>query len=93
MFKESEFFCTISVGKNCRDGSNTLLLTDQQEYQILGLVVMIEFVYLRFAKNRKTVLLKNGYQRMEVILTEKLLEHISEKYKQHRFSQFRQQCT
>ena len=42
MFIESEFFCTISVGKNCRDGSNTLLLTDQQEYQILGLVVMIQ---------------------------------------------------
>ena len=41
-FKESDFFCTISVGKNCRDGSNTLLLTDQQEYQHLGLVVMIE---------------------------------------------------
>ena len=30
------------MGKNCKDGSNTLLLTDQQEYQILGIVVMIE---------------------------------------------------
>ena len=38
---KAKFFCTISVGKNCRDGSNTLLLTDQQEYQILGVVVMI----------------------------------------------------
>ena len=38
---KAKFFCTISVGKNCRDGSNTLLLTDQQEYQILGIVVMI----------------------------------------------------
>ena len=40
--KKAKFFCTISVGKNCRDGSNTLLSTDQQEYQILGLDVMIE---------------------------------------------------
>ena len=30
------------MGKNCRDGSNILLSTDQQEYQILGLDVMIE---------------------------------------------------
>ena len=30
------------MGKNCRDGSNTLLLTGQQEYQFFGLVVMIE---------------------------------------------------
>ena len=41
MLEESDFFCTISVGKKCRDGSNTLLLTDQQEYQLIGLVVMI----------------------------------------------------
>ena len=30
------------MGKNCRDGSNTLLLIGQQEYQTFGLVVMIE---------------------------------------------------
>ena len=42
MFKESEFYFTISVGKNCKYGSNTLLLTDQREHQVLGLVVMIE---------------------------------------------------
>ena len=39
---KANFFCTISVGKNCRDESNTLFLTDQQEYQIPGIVVMIE---------------------------------------------------
>ena len=39
---KAKFFCTISVRKNCRDESNTLLLTDQQEYQIPGIVVMIE---------------------------------------------------
>ena len=39
--KKAKFFCTISVGENCRDGSNTLLLTGQQEYQLIGLVVMI----------------------------------------------------
>ena len=41
MFKESEIFWTISVGENCRDRSSTLLLTDQLEFQLLGLVVTI----------------------------------------------------
>ena len=41
MFEESDFFCTISVGMNCRDVSNTLLFTEQQEYQLLRLVFMI----------------------------------------------------
>ena len=36
MFNESEIFL------HNIDGSNTLLLTDQQEYQILGIFVMIE---------------------------------------------------
>ena len=30
IFKESNFFCTISVGMNCWDGSNTLLFTNKQ---------------------------------------------------------------
>ena len=40
-FKESFFFLTISVGMNCRDGSNTFLFTEQQEHQLLRLVLMI----------------------------------------------------
>ena len=41
-FKESDFFLTISAWKNCRDGSNTLLYTDQQQDQIHRLVAMIK---------------------------------------------------
>ena len=41
MFEESDFFCTISVGMNCRDESNTVLFTEQQEHQLLRLVFMI----------------------------------------------------
>ena len=41
MFEESEFFCTISVGMNCRDGSNTLLFTEQRDDELLRLTLMI----------------------------------------------------
>ena len=40
-FKESDFFCTISVGMNCRGGSNTFLFTEQQEHQLIRFVLMI----------------------------------------------------
>ena len=40
-FKESDFFCTISMGMNCRDGSKTFLFTEQQEHQLVLFVLMI----------------------------------------------------
>ena len=35
------FFCIISVGMNCRDGSNTSLFTEQQEQQLIRFALMI----------------------------------------------------
>ena len=40
-FKESVFFCTISVGMNCRDGSNTFLFSELHEHQLIRFVLMI----------------------------------------------------
>ena len=36
------FFCAISVGKNCRNGSNTLLFTNKQRDQLHRLVAIIQ---------------------------------------------------
>ena len=41
MFKEGKNFCTISVGKNCKDGFNALLFTVKRYDHLLLLVVMI----------------------------------------------------
>ena len=49
--KKAVFFCTISVGINCRDGSNTFLFTEQQDDQLIRFVLMIwsfNFSYYRF---------------------------------------------
>ena len=40
-FKESDFFCTMFVGMNCRDGSSAFLFTEQQEHQLIPFVLMI----------------------------------------------------
>ena len=40
-FTESDFYCTISVGMNCRDGSDTFLFAEQQENQLIRLALMI----------------------------------------------------
>ena len=40
-WKKAKFFRTISVGMNRRNGSNTLLFTNQQLDQLLRLVFMI----------------------------------------------------
>ena len=40
-FIESDFFSIISVGMNCRDGSNTFLFTEQQKHQLIRFVLMI----------------------------------------------------
>ena len=38
---QSIFFCKTSVGKKCRDGSNTLLFTDKQQDHLFRFVAMI----------------------------------------------------